>query len=229
MSYKKLLYFFLLISLVIGALFIPEHVLRINRIECRSQYIECDPQIVKKLDGVMGKSLYAAKSQVQSILKNESSVSKFSIQFKLYQTIKVNLLIKKPRFAIQDSESKKTALITSEGEVVAISEDTSLPKVRKNEKLKNVGEKVSDQDLFCLRILDSLFYSYQINQGEIIEGGFKVHFPDGFDVIFPLSGDKERTLGALSFILSGLKQDNKDLRIEDIRIIDLRFKNPVVR
>lgn len=229
MSYRKPIYLILFILIVGGIILIPQTLIKVQKVECESQFGECSYETAKKLDSIKGKSLLDSKKEAINVLKNESLVSDFSVHFKLPSTLEIDLLIKKARFAIADSESKNIELVTGEGEVVGITENTSLPKVVKTGNLKNVGEKVSEEDFFTLQIIDTLFYLYQIKEGKIKEGGFQVPFPQGFLVIFPLTGDKDRTLGALRFILSGLNQTSKDSRMKNISLVDLRFKNPVIR
>ena len=77
-----------------------------------------------------------------------------------------------------------------------------------------------------------MFSTYQVQDGEIIDSNLVVEVTGGRSVIFPLQGDKEVLMGSLNLILSRLNSEDEKSRIEgaeNVEIIDLRFKNPVLK
>ena len=57
-------------------------------------------------------------------------------------------------------------------------------------------------------------------------------FADGKKVIFPLKGDREVLMGTLLVILNQLNSEGRGTKIEDInnfKVIDLRYNNPVIK
>jgi hypothetical protein len=59
---------------------------------------------------------------------------------------------------------------------------------------------------------------------------FVIRLQDGYKVILPVSGDKEILVGSLILVIDSLK--DSDFRSENdinVQIIDLRFKNPVLK
>lgn len=93
-----------------------------------------------------------------------------------------------------------------------------------------MGEKVSQENLFVLNLIYSLYSSYQVGGGKIENQGLVIQLPQGITVIFPLEGDEAVLLGSLRVILDRLNEDIKDSRIEkEVKVIDLRFQNPVLK
>jgi hypothetical protein len=77
-----------------------------------------------------------------------------------------------------------------------------------------------------------MFSSYQVREGIIEDESLVIELSQGPRVIFPLEGEKEVLLGSLRLVLSKLNNDAQDSKIENVSgasIIDLRFKNPVIK
>jgi len=71
----------------------------------------------------------------------------------------------------------------------------------------------------------------EIQSAQVIGNLLTVELKDGIKVLFPQEGDRDFILGSLTLILSELKKDDMEANIEDrqFEIIDLRYKNPVLR
>jgi len=198
----------LLIALVASLLFLPQFLTKVN-VVCKNQYGPCS------LD-VQPAGLVAAKKEIKNKLKNDPLVLDYSTQFKLPNTLEVNLLIKKPAFAFQNKATEKIYLVSENGQILSEREDTSLPLLIQD------GESVN---LPALKLLNGVFTMYQVTSGEIKDGSLTVELPGAVTVLFPLDGDSEVLLGALRLIYTRVQGDEEKKYSE----IDLRFKNPVLR
>jgi len=161
-----------------------------------------------------GKNLVSAKAGVSKALKKNYIVSDFSLQFKLPNILSVQVLAKKPVFALYNTATNQSALIGPEGETLSISSGTSLPRLFINQNLPKPGERVSANYLL-----------YQVGEGDLQSGSLTVDLPGPIKVIFPLEGDRDVILGALKLIYAKTQGEGS----RKFSQIDLRYKNPVLR
>jgi hypothetical protein len=222
---KKIL-IIICVVLFVGALIISPLFIKIH-VDCRSQYGECPAELMDKLSGVNGKSLFFAKNDLNKILRSDFIVSKFSLQFKLPNFLHVDLLIKKPVFAVKSGISNQFALVDKDGQVLSIGSSTILPTVDITGDLPKIGEKVDADTLFALKLMGGVSEMYQVNEGEIQSNSLLVELPGQIRVIFPLEdADSDLLLGSLRLIYLTIQADgNKNLYKE----VDMRYKNPVLR
>lgn len=228
MRYVRLFLPIFFLALGLGAFFLAPKFIYIGQVVCRSQFGPCT-LLGDKLSSLGGRSLDATKREVGSVLSKEDSISDFSLQFRIPDTLEVAIIEKKPKFALKDVTSGFFALVDKEGKVLKIVEESSLPTVVTTEELPDVGQKVKEEYFFALNILYGVFASYQVQEGRIENNSLLVNL-QGYKVIFPLSGDKDVLLGALRLLIERLNEGGKDSRISlGISQIDLRFKNPVLK
>ncbi len=226
---KRLVIISLSLVVLLLAFTLPARVIRISNIECSSQYGDCPDDINSRLQGLRHKSLIEVKKGATKVLRDNFLISDFSTQFKLPSSLKMNLVIKKAMFALKQKDTNNYALVDKSGYVVAIADNSNLPTVIIDEKLKNVGEVVNDNNLLALKFMSGVFNMYQINVGEVKNNNLVVELPSALTVIFPLAGDELRDsdfyLGVLRLITTKIETENTGI----YREIDLRFKNPVLR
>ena len=120
--------------------------------------------------------------------------------------------------------------IDKDGVCLRIETTTNLPLVEIEGNPPNVGDKIDSGQLFALEIIYSLFSYLGVKEGMLVEGRLEAEV-EGYRVIFPLQGDRSVLLGSLELILSRLKSEGKDSKIDYTAVskIDLRFKNPVLQ
>ena len=193
---------FIVIFVVLVLFFLSPFFIKVKT-ECRTQYGECPFELESG-------NLYQTKRKITKNLKNNYLVTDFSMQFKLPNILLVNVLVKKPIFAIQDV-SNKIFLIDKDGKILSTVDSTSLPMVVQESSIPN---------LFTLNLMQGISQMYQINIGRIENDSLVVELPTSIKVIFPLSGDSQVLLGSLRLVYP---------KIGTYREIDLRFKNPVLR
>jgi hypothetical protein len=102
-----------------------------------------------------------------------------------------------------------------------------------------LGERVDDETFFALELLNDMFTYYQIREGKKDSESLLIELKSGQNVIFPLEGDRKVIIASLGIILNKLNSEDNGTRIgsddvglEDCQrgcLIDLRFKNPVIK
>jgi hypothetical protein len=229
-KYLKFVFPILFIFLLIGLIIFLPRIIVIKHILCQSQYGNCFASLEEKIKKVEGKNLKEAKKEVEDILKSDLSLSDYSVQFKIPDTLKISLLEDKPAFALKSISKNVFGLVNKEGFVLKIEEANTLPYIEVEDSFPDVGEKVSDKELLALKIVSGVFAIDQTDKGKIQNESLLVELKNGIKVIFPLEGDKDVLLGALRVILNRLNEDEKESKINKVVYeIDLRFKNPVLR
>jgi hypothetical protein len=213
------------IVIFFGALIISPLFIKVE-VGCRSQYGECSDQIKEKLNAFNGKSLVSARRGVRKTLKADFLVSDFSIQFKLPNTLQVELLVKKPVFSFKDSQTGSLALVDRDGQVLSLATESVLPVVISAENLPGIGEYLNVTGLFALKLAMGVYQMYDVRTSIIQDGSLLVELPGQIRVIFPLEGDSDILLGGLRLIYSKIKEDGN---LAGYSQIDMRYKNPVLR
>ena len=216
---KKLIFICVLATFIFGIYRFGS--IKIEDVSCSSQYGPCNNEVDTFLRGLEGEDLKSVK-KVSNLY-----------QYNLPNKFKVSVIERKPHFALVFANHNKNALslIDSEGFVLSFQESSSFPLVETNNAPVNVGEKVNAETLFSLEIVGYLRNYYDVEKGEVSEDLLTVFLKNGKKVLFPTSGDKELLVSSLGVILNKLEsiKDSPDIDVGGVRIIDLRFNNPVLR
>ena len=141
----------------------------------------------------------------------------------------IELNLKKPKYTIKDSLSSKFYLIDEDETVLEITEESNLPTIVKSRVDIKLGENINKKDKFSLEIVEKVAWLYSVKEGIIEKEELKLTLKEGVLVRFPLEGDVDSLVGGLRLIFSRLNDGSQGIRMEDIKEIDLRFKNPVLR
>lgn len=222
---KKIILLVTTIVVVTLVIILPVLIIK-AKIECKSQYGDCPSSLVSELNSLNGKKIYIAKREAKKILKKSFIVTNYIIQLKLPDTLRIDLIIKKPFFALRNIGSGTSVLVDKEGNVLAESETTALPTVNTVEVLPKIGEKVSAKDLTALELIDGVYKMYQTGTGNIEGDTLLIDLPGQVRVIFPLvDADRDLLLGSLRLIYSNIQGSTGNTYTQ----IDLRYKNPVLR
>lgn len=147
---KKVPYFFgglMLLMLILSPLFIKV------KIECQSQYGACPADVADQLNSLNNKNLFQVRRLAGSYLKKSFLVSDFSLQFKLPDILLVNLLIKKPEFALLDKSTGNVGLIDADGKIISVTHDSNLPTVTVASEELKLGKEVSAAEFFDLKLV----------------------------------------------------------------------------
>ena len=221
---KKLLFVLLMLLFVsVVAVAIPR-ILRINQVVCESQFGPCSYFISEKLQRIRGKSLHDAKVTAKDILSSELFAVSFTSHFNLPDKLIINIIERKAVVSISYDVSRWW-LVDKDGIVIGESEVTNLPSLQIEDTKADfgLGARTPDRIYFAQNLLERLNYSYQVTFGRVTADALVVQLPSLKEVIFPLEGDQEILMGSLSLLLSRLKT------ADQYSIIDLRYKNPVLK
>lgn len=188
------------------------------RVICKTQYGDCPPEVGSALSSLNSKSLFKSQRGLDKILKGNPIIADFSSQFKLPDMLYVNLVIKKPDFALFDKTSGKTYLLDKGGGVLGEDGETSLPTVIQSGANPNITASV---------FVRGVYEMYGVQKGEITDSGLVIELPGSIRVIFPLDAPDPRVLlGSLRLVYSKITSGDMVGKYSEI---DLRFKNPVLR
>lgn len=214
--------------LVVVLFFLAPKVLKVNNISCNNQYGPCSSYLTEKLDKFHGSSYGDAKKEIRKILENEIAVSDYSQHYRIPNILVVDIIEKKPSYSILGTDKGVYASVDSEGVILRLEDTTNLPYIKVEEKVGNLGDKVTENNLFALRIMEKVFSAYSVKTGVIKDDTLFVELTTPVSVIFPLSGDPDLLMASLDLIIRRLKAEGELSKIE-IDTIDLRYKNPVLR
>lgn len=229
MKYLRFGIYILLIFFLFFPFLVLPRLIKVKKVECHSQYGLCSNELLIKVNSVLGDSIDGAKKKAAEVFKNTQLIENYSFRFKLPSTLRIDLILKKPKYALYSKETKEIVVVDGKGVVLEKATDTNLPHVTISDNLPNVGEVVDSKKIFALEIIHSIYYLYQVKSGEIINDSLEVIIPGSAKIIFPLGGERDILLGSIKLILSRLNQDENSLKIGKVKEIDLRYKNPVIR
>jgi len=232
MKFKKIVFLFLILLVVSSFVFGIPRLITIKKIECNTQYGSCQEELKAIYSDLLGRRYYEVKKGLRVRLSQDGLVSDFSYIYKPLSTMSLYLVIKKPNYALGNTEIGKTFLIDSEGVVVEQVEKTALPTLSTKKYTFEIGQKVSDEVVLALKTYTLLSSVYKIERSELTEAMFEVKILYGPLLLFPLEGDSAEMVGASRLIIEQLNSSEQNLKIgKDVTdiVVDLRFKNPVLR
>lgn len=222
----KYLSILLIILFILAIPFLVKKIIKINRIECQSQFGICDEDIVNNLQ-IFGNYEHS-KNTIEQRLKQNVQIESYLIQYKIPSIIKIEINLKKAKFAIRN-ELGNYYLIDKNGVVLKVTNESNLPTVNRNDASYKSGEKITDKDRFSLNLIEKIGLISSISSVEVIDTVLNLKLNEGVLVKFPLEGDVDVLVGSLRIIFSRLNEGTQGIRMEDVHEIDLRFKNPVLR
>ena len=229
---RRLKYIFILVPvfLVFAVIYLTPRLIKVKKIDCKSQFGPCSQTFLEKSLEYEGKALKEAKAGLSGYFKSSPFIKEYSFTYKLPDRLVVNIIEAKARYTLGNKTSSVYCPIDKDGVCLRIEATTNLPLVEIEGNPPNVGDKIDSGQLFALELIYSLSSNHGIREGKIVEGRFEAEV-EGYTVVFPLQGDRAVLLGSLELILSRLKSENKDSKIDYTTVskIDLRFKNPVLQ
>jgi hypothetical protein len=217
----KYLSILLIILFILSTPAFIKKLIKITKIDCHSQYGPCEQSFQ------VGDYL-SVKKHIEEELKQNIKVNSYVVQYKIPSTVKIDLNLKKPKFSVKDKNSIYY-LIDKNGLVLEISNKFDLPWLDVDNETAKTGEYISDKEKFALQLIEKVSLIEPISESKIIDESLLLNLKNGKFVKFPLEGDVDVLVGSLRLIFSRLNEGSQGIRMEDVREIDLRFKNPVLR
>lgn len=231
MLVKKILIYVGGIGLLASPFYLTPRAVTIKKVTCASQFGPCNSQIQSQLDLLSNGKLAVVRSEIQKTLAQNVLVKEYFIQFRFPNEIKVDLLEAKPKYALKD-KNNNILLVDERGIAITQSSLSSLPTVELDGELPEVGEEIDKKLLFASELIYDMNSLYGIDKGAIIADSLELEDAKGLIIRFPLEGDRQVLVGSLVLIISRLNTPDEITRIEgitDVKEIDLRYKNPVLR
>lgn len=232
MKFVRLTLIIVFILFILSPFLLLPRFIKITNVSCISQYGPCDQELQNKLAKLSGLSLKETNLKIREIINENALIEEYLAQYKFPQAVAVNVITTKPLYALKNPGEDNVILVNSGGLAIYESGSSNLPTLIVPFSLPAPGEMVGEQILFALNVVYDMNSAYQVDRGEIANDYLSVNLSGGQTVRFPLKGDREVLLGSLSLILSRLNTDGEEFRIEEIqevKVIDLRFKNPTLK
>ncbi len=220
MKYIRFGIYILLTFFLLFPFLVLPRIVKIKVVECYNQYGLCSNEFLTKVNPVLNDSINIAKKKITEEFNNTKLVEEYSFRFKLPSTLRIDLILKKPKYALYQKNTNEVVILDNKGIVLEKVEKTNLPYVVTGDNFPGIGEVVESKKTFALEIIYGIYYLYQVKSGEIVNDSLEVRIPDAGKIIFPLSGERDILLGSMKLILA---------RTGKFKEIDLRYKNPVVR
>ena len=214
-----------------GLTLVPGNI-TVKSIKCSSQFGSCNRVISEKIKEYEYKDLRSVKKGLNFYLAENALVLKYTIQFKFPGEVYVDVVERKPEFAVIRKDFEDIWLVDEGGYVMSKTSSSVLPTLESEREFLNQDESLCQEEIFSLSILKDMYSLYNSDYAKMDSESLEFVIGDNLKVIFPLSGERSVLMGSLIAILNQLNTGSEESRIEytgEISVIDLRFKNPVIR
>ncbi len=194
--------------------------IKIDKVECVSQLGPCDYSFQ------LGNYSHV-KKQIDMQLRQDVRLSSYIVQYKIPSTIKIEINLKKPIYSIKNSNGTYF-LLDKNGLIIGISQESESTSLLSDSNY-SVGQITDEKTLFALRLLEKINIVTNVYDSKITNNYLTTHAKNDILILFPLDSDIDLLAGSLKLIFSRLNEGSEGIRMEDVREIDFRFKNPIIR
>lgn len=248
MKFKLIVKVCVLILFIIVLLgFLIKRYPRINKISCISQFGPCSSNVNKSLSSVENGGYYDVNKEITKILKENEFVENHVNRFKFPSTLEVYVMEIKPFAALYNTDLALYTILDQNGKVLDISENTGLPYIVFNGMKIGEGSIVDKEVLFEVQLLVRINAIKAVKNAYNEPDSLKLVLDNNVNVLLPKSGDQDILIGSLILIENRLNKDKENFMIESSGtmnseltfdskyicengcIIDLRYKNPVIK
>lgn len=219
-----------LVLFITGAIFwiINEEPFTIKRIECLVNGVDCSNwSLSLPVDSLSEKTLFTFTEEtvVQKIMYTYPEVGSVRFKKQIPNLLIVNIEPRTPIALVEDVHGQRY-FIDGEGKVFARGEMKNLPVIKVQESVANGVTTVSPAILASLKLVQSLDQSALPAISIIVKSlnTLEVDLPSGRRALFSGERDIVKQVDALQFILQ-----NSTMGEKEVREIDLRYDNPVVK
>ena len=202
---------------------------KVEKFKCSTQYgPTCDAKDLATLEKVIGSNFFTLDTKN---LNNELSANFLNqqsyVQKVIPQKLNVFIIKRKPVVGakIADKETPGYFLVDKDGVVVGFSENSSLPVLNYSsvEHTLVVGKTTDGSFKEAVWLLNSLAKNFNVQVGALVGESLNALLPESIKVVCPLNKETSVLSGSLQLILARSKMEGKLPRV-----IDLRYKNPVL-
>lgn len=210
----------MLVAGLVAGLSLVVSQLRIGKSTCVSQFGPCSGEVNELVRKQERNLWWRAIKEMKRDLGGNKWVKEFSIRYKALAEMRVRVVERKAEAALAE-DNGKYSLWSGDGVVLGEAAETQLPVVIVGDE-----ELGTDEKAFAAELIHEMFLWKGIRSGEVKERGLKIRIAEDKEMILPLEGDLDVLLGKANLILSWLNSDSAGTRIT---LVDLRYRNPVVR
>ncbi len=173
-----------------------------------------------------------------SYLSTNYLINDYLIQYKIPNTLKVELNVKKYTNSFNFAGDTQYFLISSDGIVIDLKNETDLPNViihdfnlfkNAGQNAYKQGDRVDEKIIFASELVNNLNYLFSIKEVNLYNDYITAISNEGIVITVPNKADKDLIVGSLRLIFSRLNQGTEGIRMDEVREIDLRYKNPILR
>jgi cell division septal protein FtsQ len=204
---------------------------KISTVNCIEDYKDCeDPSLVIELNKLKGQNIFtlSKKAIISKLTSGDFTIRQADLIKKLPGTVNINIQSVYPVLALRVDGDPTWIVIDKKFRVIGEREiDPNVPTVLVPGPLTVVVGKTPEDELIietfklALRLTDELF---EIKSIYLIDSNtIKLTLPEGRSALFSPKKDELVQLRALQEILSD------DTIIQGVKIIDVRFSQPVLR
>jgi len=192
---------------------------RVGSVECRSQYGECREEVRGRLEPYLGSKVWIAKRRMERELAGMSWVKEYSVHYAFADRLIADVVERKAEVALV--RERGYLLVSRDGVELGEVEETQLPALRIEDPNITV-----DEGVMAVGLMYELFGWQGVREGKVRDRGLEVMLRPELKMIFPLSGDIDRALGSANLVLSWLNSGGVGSKIS---VVDLRYRNPIVK
>lgn len=225
----KIISIILILIFVVTIPIVFKKLIIIKNITCESQYGVCPEATAPSVQKLVHSDLSRAKKQIEQDLGSSYLVESYLVQYQIPSTLKVELIIKKPKYAVKDGQSGMYYFLDKDGLILETGTTSNYSYVEVLRFPYTPGSRVDEKTFFASQIIYYVDWLYKVKSGRLESDSLIVNLSEGPKVIFPLVGDVESLIGGLRLIYSRLNENDSGIRIENVSQIDLRFDNPVIK
>ena len=231
MNKKQIIIFFILVILLIFSFVFFSKRVVIKDISCKSQYSYCGDYLDKKISEIGENNYWITKKNLKKLLDSEGVVQRYNILYRPLNGILVNIVMRKGVAAVKTGSM--CYVFGKNGFILSKVKNTDLVYFFVDGVKYNVGEKIDDKLLFYSKLVIGTNKMFPIEKAFVDESGYlEIKLRNGSLVLFPKEGDRDVLLGSLRLVINQLNKNSQNLRIEkdmNTIILDLRYKNPVIK
>ena len=231
MNKKQVIISFVLIVLIVFSFVFFSRKVVIKDISCKSQYSYCGDYLDRKISEIERCDYWTTKKKLKELLNSEGLVQKYNILYRPLNSILVNIVMRKGVAAVKIGPMYY--VFDKNGFILSEVKNTDLVYFFVDGVRYGVGDTINDELLFYSKLVIGTNKMFPMEKAFVDENGYlEIKLRNGPLVLFPKEGDRDILLGSLRLIINQLNKDSQNLRIEkdmNTIILDLRYKNPVIK
>ena len=221
---------FLKIFLLTLIIFVLFNLIKIKKVECKSQFSKCSPVIINDLAYIHDQNIVKTYREVKNTIDDHILINSYYIHFDLNRSLIVYVNERAPKYCLNGEN--KTYYFDDNLIVLKISEESGEKCVNDPISSYEVGDHLGKNDEFAHSLFLRLANLSHIGNIKYETDYLTVEYYEGIKLLFPLEGNSEILAARVYYVVTqfdkikrGLLEDD----ISEISEIDFRYDGPVLR